>query len=106
MRNREYRRKRGIIRKENKNKMKTGKTLMEALLKAGYPPEQMFNYCSDLYIYRTPLTKRVVDKWFEENELNKSLFVTIFTDQITGRPMYDVAFQYNPYWKEVARNNA
>ena len=56
MRNREYRRKRGIIRKEN-----------------GYRGD---------------------------------LFAKIFDDQITGRPMYDVAFQYNPYWKEVARNNA
>ena len=79
---------------------------MGALLKAGYPREQMFNYYSDLYVYATPLTKRVITRWCKENGYHVDLFAKIFDDQITGRPMYDVAFQYNPYWKEVARNNA
>lgn len=81
------------------------KTLMEMLEEAGYPREQMFNHCSDLYVFATPLTQRVVDKWFEEEGLNKSLFVTTFSDQITGRPMYDIAFQYTPYWEEKARRS-
>lgn len=81
------------------------KTLMEMLEEAGYPREQMFNHCSDLYVFDTPLTQRVVDKWFEEEGLNKSLFVTTFSDQITGRPMYDIAFQYTPYWEEKARRS-
>ncbi len=81
--------------------MKTeNESLMDALKKAGYPQEQVFNHCSDLYIYLTPLTKRVVDKWFKENKLNKSLFVDTFRDQITGKPMYDIAFQYTPYWEK------
>lgn len=79
--------------------------LMEALKKAGYPREQMFNHCSDLYVFITPLTKRVVDKWFKDEWLNKSLFVKTFSDQITGKPMYDIAFQYTPYWEEKARLN-
>ena len=73
--------------------------LMEALEEAGYPREQMFNHCSDLYVFITPLTKRVVDKWFKDERLNKSLFVKTFSDQITGRQMHDIAFQYTPYWR-------
>lgn len=76
---------------------------MEALEEAGYLRDQMFNQCSDLYVFATPLTKRVVDKWFKDERLNKSLFVKTFSDQITGRPMYDIAFQYTPYWEEKAR---
>lgn len=72
-------------------------SLMDALKKAGYPQEQMFNHCSDLYIYLTPLTKRVVDKWFKENKLNKSLFVDTFRDRSTGKPMY------TPTWEEMCR---
>ena len=79
------------------------KTLMEALADAGYPREQMFNHCSDLYVFVTPLTKRVVDEWFKEAGLNKSLFVKTFRDQITGKWMYDIAFQYTPYWEEKSR---
>lgn len=78
------------------------KTLMEALEKAGYPREQMFNHCSDLYVFITPRTKRVVDKWFKDEGLHKSLFVNTFRDQITGKGMYDIAFQYTPYWEEKA----
>lgn len=79
------------------------KTLMEALEDAGYPREQMFNHCSDLYVFITPITRRVVDKWFKDERLNKSLFVKTFSDQITGSPMFDIAFQYTPYWEEKAR---
>lgn len=35
-----------------------------------------------------------------ENKLHKSLFVDTFRDQITGESMYDIAFQYEPYWSE------
>lgn len=80
-------------------------TLMEALEKAGYPREEMFNHCSDLYVYATPLTKRVITKWYKENGYTMDFFTEIFKDQITGRPMYDCAFQYDPYWEEVARRN-
>ena len=82
-----------------------GITLMEALEKAGYPREQMLNHCSDLYVFITPLTKRVVDKWFKDVGLKKSMFVSTFRDQITGKGMYDIAFQYTPYWEEKARRS-
>ena len=81
------------------------KTLMEALEASGYPREQMFNHCSDLYVFITPLTKRVVDKWFKDKGLKKNLFVSTFCDQITGKRMYDIAFQYAPFWDEKARTN-
>lgn len=86
---------------EQKNK----ETLMEALEKAGYPREEMFNHCSDLYVYATPLTKRIIKRWFKENGYQMDLFTKIFKDQITGRQMYDGAFQYDPYWEEMVRSN-
>ena len=78
-------------------------TLMERLVEAGYPMEEMDHHCSDLYVYVTPLTWKVIDEWFKQEGLNRNLFVSTFTDQVSGRPMYDVAFQYTPYWNEMTR---
>lgn len=80
-------------------------TLIEKLIEAGYPREEMYHHYSDLYIFITPLTTRVIDEWFKEQELDKALFVEKFRDQITGRPMYSVSFQYIPYWEERSRQN-
>lgn len=77
-----------------------GRTLMEVLEDAGYPQEQMFHHNSDLYVYITPLTKEVVGKWFDENGICKEAFLSSFADQITGKRMYDIAFQYTPFWSE------
>lgn len=79
------------------------KTLMQRLLEAGYPRDQMFNHESDLYIFVTPLTKRVVEEWCKENKFDRRWMCPIFTDQITGRPMYDCAFQYDIWWEERAQ---
>ena len=73
-------------------------TLMEKLIEAGYPESDMFHHYSDLYVYCTPTTKRVIDKWFEESGLKRHLFVSTFTDQVTGRKMYDISFQYTPWF--------
>ena len=81
------------------------KTLMEALEKAGYPREQMFNHCSDLYVFVTPLTNRVIDEWLNENGWHREPLITTFRDLITGKMMYDIAFQYMPYWEEKARES-
>lgn len=70
-------------------------TLLEKLLANGYPKEQIFHHCSDLYVFVTPLTKKIVDNWCRENGFVKSLHVSTFHDQITGKLMYDVAFQYH-----------
>lgn len=73
------------------------KTLMESLIEAGYPKEEMYHHYSDLYVYATPLTQRVIDEWFTENRLNRCSFVSMFTDNVTGRKMYDCTFQYIPH---------
>lgn len=74
-------------------------TLLEALIEAGYPNEQVYHHCSDLYIFVTPLTKQIVDKWFKDKGLKRNLFVSTFQDQVTGQMMYDCAFQYDPFWQ-------
>ena len=76
------------------------KSLMERLLEEGYPPEDIDHHCSDLYVYITPLTTKVITEWADENgydsNLRDGVFVQKFKDQITGRMMYDIAFQYIP----------
>ena len=76
------------------------KSLMECLLEAGYPPEDIDHHYSDLYVYVTPLTTKVITEWADENgydsNLRDGVFVQKFKDQITGRMMYDIAFQYIP----------
>ena len=76
------------------------KSLMERLLEAGYPPEDIDHYYYDLYVYITPLTTKVITEWADENgyvgNLRDRVFIQTFKDQITGRMMYDIAFQYIP----------
>lgn len=43
--------------------------LQKRLIEAGYPKEEMFHHETDLYIYATPLTKKVVDKWCKKKAL-------------------------------------
>ena len=79
-------------------------TLMEKLEAAGYPREEMYHHELDLYVFITPLTKRVIDEWLQEEGFTRNLFVSTFRDQITGKPMYDVAFQYTPALNSVRTN--
>lgn len=72
-------------------------TLLERLIAAGYPKDQVFHHCSDLYVFVTPLTKTIIDHWCKEKGLSKPLHVSVFNDQVTGKPMYDIAFQ----WHEI-----
>ena len=41
------------------------KTLKEMLIEAGYPESEMYHpsYGSDLYVYVTPLTTKVIEEW-------------------------------------------
>lgn len=81
-------------------------SLIDLLLEAGYPEEEIHHHESDLYIFATPLTTSILKKWCDMNGWNrklvkdKSFIFGKFRDQITGRLMYDVAFQYTPFWKE------
>ena len=75
------------------------KSLMERLLEEGYPVEDVYHHGYDLYVYATPLTRRVVKAWMKENNYSYNLWgflIQTFKDQITGKPMYDIAFQYVP----------
>ncbi len=40
------------------------------------------------------ITTRVIDKWCSEHGYTKSWHCPKFKDQITGKPMYDCAFQW------------
>ena len=87
------------------------KSLMQMLLDAGYPKEDIHNHESDLYIYVTPLTTNVLENWCKANGWHKELvksgsyLLDTFIDQITGRKMYDIAFQYLPWWEEREMKN-
>lgn len=76
------------------------KTLIEMLIEAGYPKEDIHHHESDLYIFVTPLTTKVLNDWCEQNGWHKglvkdkSLLFGTFTDNVTGQKMYDIAFQY------------
>lgn len=76
------------------------KTLIEMLIEAGYPKEQIHHHGIDLYIEVTPLTTKVLEDWCKQNGWDERLvkgdsFVfSTFIDSITGKKTYDVAFQY------------
>ena len=78
------------------------KSLMERLLEEGYPPEDIDHHDYDLYVYVTPLTTKIIKAWMKDNNYTDSL-IQKFRDQITGRMMYDVAFQYYCD-KEIIKN--
>lgn len=75
------------------------RSLMQQLLDAGYPREDCFHHGSNLYVYITPLTRQIVHQYYREMGGDGGGFLLdTFRDQITGRPMYDCAFAYDPYW--------
>lgn len=75
--------------------MKDERSLMRRLLDAGYPRNEMYNHSGDLYVYATELATKVIGKWCIDNGYNFDWHCPMFRDQITGRPMYDCAFQYD-----------
>lgn len=80
------------------------KSLMQMLIEAGYPEKDIYHHESDLYVYVTPLTTQVLEEWCRVNGWNVQLvkepscIFGIFKDNITGRKMYDIAYQYEPWW--------
>lgn len=81
---------------EGKTMSNPDKSLMELLLDAGYSASEMDHHYSDLYVYVTPLTTRVIEAWAKAKGYDRAWHCPIFKDQITGKPMYDCAFQYIP----------
>lgn len=74
------------------------KTLKEMLIEAGYPEgemdHEMDHHYSDLYVYVTPLTTKVIKEWCKAHDYRMAWHCPAFKDQITGRMMYDCAFQW------------
>ena len=60
----------------------------------------MDHHESDLYVFVTPLTTKVIEQWCREHEYNRAWHCPTFYDQISGRLMYDCAFQYSEWWEE------
>lgn len=66
------------------------------LIGAGYPKEEMYHpsYGSDLYVYVIPLTTKVIEEWCKIHNYRMAWHCPTFKDQITGKMMYDCAFQW------------
>ena len=70
------------------------KTLLKRLLDAVYPKAEIHHWQSDLYVFVTPLTTKIISEWCDENGYTMNLHCTRFVDQITGNMMYNCVFQY------------
>jgi hypothetical protein len=57
----------------------------------------MATHYSDLYIFVTPLTTEIVDTYCQDHQFSKEWHFPIFTDAISGKPMFDCAFQNDEY---------
>ena len=78
------------------------RTIMQRLLDAGYPAEEMYHHDSDLYVLVTNKTTAVINQWLDDNGWRRDHpLLDTFKDQITGKKVYDLAFQYLPYWEEA-----
>lgn len=80
------------------------KTLMQTLEDAGYPKSEFDHHGSDLYVFayiNGMETRPIIDKWFTQNGLSVAAFVEPFVDNVTGKLMYDCAFQYIPYLRRA-----
>ena len=78
------------------------RTLMQRLLDAGVSRDYMDHHYSDLYVFVSPVTKRVIEEWCKENGYSRSWHCPIFIDNVTGALMYDCYFAYDPYWEDKA----
>lgn len=60
----------------------------------------MDHHESDLYVYKTLLTTQVIEQWCKDNGYDKELHCPMFKDNVTGKQMYDCAFQYHTEYAE------
>ena len=65
------------------------KTLIEMLIEAGYPKEQIHHHGIDLYIEVTPLTTKVLEDWCKQNGWDERL--------VKGALFQGVPFQDAPF---------
>lgn len=64
-------------------------------LVAVLPPEYIDHHETDLYVKMTPESSKIIS----ESGLIRGHGYTVFRDQITGTPWYDIAFAYSPAWE-------
>ena len=48
-------------------------SLIDMLVQAWYQKEHIFHHYSDLYIFVTPLTTRILEEWCVANQLDKTI---------------------------------
>jgi len=70
-------------------------TLYQRLCEAGLE-DQIDHHCSDLYVFVTPQTTEIIEQWILDTGYHKT-FYDKFVDQVTGKLMYDIPFQYDPW---------
>lgn len=80
--------------------MKNNKTLIERLIEVGYPKENMFHHCNDLYVFVTAESNKVIQEWLIEYQLPNT-FCRTFRDNWTGRLMYDIPFQWKEFFNRI-----
>jgi hypothetical protein len=68
--------------------------IYEAMV-AVLPPQHIDHHFTDLYVKMTPETTKII----KQSGLTRGIGYTVFTDQITGTPWYDIAFAYTPEWE-------
>lgn len=62
---------------------------IHAILAAEMPADQLSHWYSDLYVKVTPFSSEVISNYRYKNQ------VSIFRDQISGDPWYEIPFCYD-----------
>lgn len=76
------------------------KSLMQRLIDAGYPKEDMDHHNSDLYVYVTPLTTKIISEWCNENKYTMDWHCPDeHPDGILGKPCPVCGYQYGHAWQ-------
>lgn len=63
--------------------------LMRMLVEAGYSKNEMAHSGSDLYVFVTPISSKVIKEWCYIHDYRRDWHCPVFQDQITGCLMYD-----------------
>ena len=77
------------------------RSLMKRLIDAGFTEKDMFHHYSDLYVYVTPESTKIVEEWCRERGFRRAWMCPMFRSNIDGKPMYDCAFAYEPKLMEL-----
>ena len=73
-----------------------GKSLMARFIEAGLTKSDMFHHESDLYVYVTPTTAKIVADYCKENGYSQQWMCPRFINNVDGKAMFDCAFAYEP----------